>query len=78
MQLLDFQEFANSHLQINRRANDLVVIANNTIIKGSPFMCFFPRYSSVSHPCVARYASRGKGVKFSINSQSRCKGTTNI
>lgn len=78
MQLLDFQEFANSHLQINRRANDLVVIANNTIIKGSPFMCFFPRYSSVSHPCGARYASRGKGVKISINLQSRCKGTTNI
>ena len=25
-------------------------------------MCFFPRYSSVSHPCGARYASRGKGV----------------
>lgn len=78
MQLLDFQEFANSHLQINRRANDLVVIANNTIIKGSPIMCFFPRYSSVSHPCGARYASRGKGVKISIILQSRCKGTTNI
>lgn len=47
MQLLDFQEFANPHLQINRRADDLVVIANNTIIKGSP-LCVFSR---VTLPC---------------------------
>lgn len=78
MQLLDFQEFANSHLQINRRANDLVVIANNTIIKGSPSMCFFACYSSVLLPSRARYASHAKGGKFSIILQSRCKGTKNI